>query len=115
MYNFTNVIKGQRAVEKEKLLAGRIPVEKEKLIADEMKLPEIPLRKLGKFVEPAKQKDNRSKSSYELRLIGNALCRQLAIYENIQNGEIPLLPETKKALQTSIKELCKAIVEKLKD
>lgn len=97
-------------MEKGKLLAGRIPVEKEKLIADEMKLPEIPLRKLGKFVEPA-----RSKSSYELRLMGNALCRQLAIYENIQNGEIPLLPETKKALQTSIKELCKAIVEKLKD
>ena len=45
--------------------------------------------------------------------MGNALCRQLATYENMQNGEIPLLPETKKALQSSIEELCKAIVEKI--
>lgn len=100
-------------MDKEKLLAGRIPVEKEKLIADEMKLPEIPLRKLGKFVQPAKQKDNRSKSSYELRLIGNALCRQLAIYEQMQNGEIPLLPDTKQSLYTSIIELCSVIIKKL--
>ena len=51
--------------------------------------------------------------SYELRLMGNALCKQLAIYESMQNGEIPLFPETKSALQTSIKELCKAIAEKI--
>lgn len=51
--------------------------------------------------------------SYELRLMGDALCKQLAIYESMQNGEIPLLPETKKDLQTSIKELCKAIAEKI--
>ena len=53
------------------------------------------------------------KPSYELRLMGNALCKQLAIYESMQNGEIPFLPETKKALQASIKELCKAIAEKI--
>lgn len=51
--------------------------------------------------------------SYELRLMGNALCKELAIYESMQNGEIPLLPETKKALQTTVKELCKAIAEKI--
>lgn len=60
-------------------------------------------------MENAKQR----KPSYELRLMGDALCKQLAIYESMQNGEIPLLPEMKKALQTSIKELCKAIVEKI--
>ena len=60
-------------------------------------------------MENAKQR----KPSYELRLMGEALCKQLAIYESMQNGEIPLLPEMKKALQTSIKELCKAIEEKI--
>lgn len=60
-------------------------------------------------MENAKQR----KPSYELRLMGDALCKQLAIYESMQNGEIPLLPEMKKALQTSIKELCKAIEEKI--
>ena len=58
------------------------------------------------------EKEKRS-ISYELRLMGNALCKQLAVYEQMQNGEIPLLPETKKTLQTSIEELCKAIVEKV--
>ena len=53
------------------------------------------------------------KPSYELRLMGAALCKQLAIYESMQNGEIPFLPETEKALQISIKELCKAIAEKI--
>ena len=60
-------------------------------------------------MENAKQR----KPSYELRLMGDALCKQLAIYESMQNGEIPLLPEMKKALQTSIKELCKAIKKKI--
>lgn len=55
------------------------------------------------------------KVSFELRLLGNALTRELAIYENMQNGEIPLLPETKKAMQTSIKELCTTIAEKVSD
>lgn len=59
------------------------------------------------------EKEKPSRISYELRLMGNALCKELAIYESMQNGEIPLLPETEKTLQTSIKELCKAIVEKI--
>ena len=59
------------------------------------------------------ENDKQRKPSYELRLMGNALCKQLAIYESMQNREIPYLPETKKALQTSIKELCKAIAEKI--
>lgn len=59
------------------------------------------------------ENDKQRKPSYELRLMGAALCKELAIYEQIQNGEIPLLPETEKTLQTSIKELCKAIVEKI--
>ena len=59
------------------------------------------------------EKEKLSRISYELRLMGNALCKELAIYESMQNGEIPLLPETEKNLQTSIKELCKAIVEKI--
>lgn len=59
------------------------------------------------------EKEKQRKPSFELRLMGNALCKELAIYEQMQNGEIPLLPETEKALQTSIKELCKAIEEKI--
>lgn len=59
------------------------------------------------------EKEKLSRISYELRLMGNALCKELAIYESMQNGEIPLLPETEKTLQTSKKELCKAIVEKI--
>lgn len=53
------------------------------------------------------------KSKFELRLMGHALLRELITYETMQNGEIPLLPETKKAAQSSIKELCTAILEKL--
>ena len=45
--------------------------------------------------------------------MGHALLRELITYETMQNGEIPLLPETKKAAQSSIKELCTAILEKL--
>lgn len=59
------------------------------------------------------ENDKQRKPSYEPRLMGAALCKELTIYEQIQNGEIPLLPETEKTLQTSIKELCKAIVEKI--
>ncbi len=51
--------------------------------------------------------------SFELRLMGNALCKQLAIYEQMQNGEIPLLPDTKQSLYTSIIELCSVIIKKL--
>lgn len=57
----------------------------------------------------------KSGMSFELRFMSNALCKQLAIYEQMQNGEIPLLPETKNALQSSIKELCKAIAEKIRN
>ena len=53
------------------------------------------------------------KSKFELRFIGNALLRELVNFESMQNGEIPLLPETKKAAQSSIKEICTAILEKL--
>lgn len=61
----------------------------------------------------AMENDKQRKPSYKLRLMGAALCKELTIYEQMQNGEIPLLPETEKTLQTSIKELCKAIVEKI--
>lgn len=53
------------------------------------------------------------KSKFELRFIGNALLRELVNFESMQNGEIPLLPETKKAAQSSIKELCTAILERI--
>lgn len=53
------------------------------------------------------------KLSYELRLMGAALCKELAIYESMQNGEIPRLPGTRKSLYASINELCGAIIRKL--
>ena len=59
------------------------------------------------------EKETKRKQSFELRLMGNVLCRQLAVYESMQNGEIPLLPETKKAAQSSIKELCTAILGRI--
>ena len=59
------------------------------------------------------EKETKRKQSFELRLMGNVLCRQLAVYESMHNGEIPFLLETEKALQTSIKELCTAILERI--
>ena len=53
------------------------------------------------------------KLSYELRLMGAALCKELAIYESMQNGEITRLPGTRKSLYASINELCGAIIKKL--
>ena len=47
------------------------------------------------------------KLSYELRLMGAALCKSM------QNGEIPRLPGTRKSLYASINELCGAIIKKL--
>ena len=45
--------------------------------------------------------------------MGAALCKELTIYEQIQNGEIPRLPGTRKSLYASINELCGAIIKKL--
>lgn len=59
------------------------------------------------------ENDKQHKPSYELRLMGNALCKELAIYEQMQNGEIPHLPDTKQSLYSSINELCGAIIKKL--
>lgn len=59
------------------------------------------------------ENDKQRKPSYELRLMGAALCKELAIYESMQNGEIPRLPGTRKSLYASINELCGTIIKKL--
>lgn len=53
------------------------------------------------------------KSKFELRLIGNALLREIITYESMESGEIPFLPETKTAALSSIKELCTAILGRI--
>lgn len=59
------------------------------------------------------ENDKQRKPSLELRLMGAALCKELTIYEQIQNGEIPRLPGTRKSLYASINELCGTIIKKL--
>ncbi len=59
------------------------------------------------------ENDKQRKPSYKLRFMGNALCKELAIYEQMQNGEIPRLPDTKQSLYASIIELCGVIIKEL--
>ena len=55
----------------------------------------------------------QGKASLDLRLLGAALCKELTIYDQIENGEIPLLPGTRKSLYASINELCVTIIKKV--
>lgn len=47
---------------------------------------------------------------HKLRLTADSLHSAVATYERIINNEVATTPEMKKAVQTSIKELCTALI-----
>jgi len=58
---------------------------------------------------------SEDKRSFKLRTTAAALSAAVNIYENILNGDMDYTPELKKAVQTSIKELCTALSADIKE
>lgn len=56
---------------------------------------------------------NELHSRHELEYMSEGLNNQVLLYQKMINGDIPVTDELKKAVQTSIKELCTALVERV--
>lgn len=65
-------------------------------------------------------KDNKAfltelHSRHELEYIAESLNNEVLLYQHIFNGNICVTDELKKAVQTSIKELCTALIKRVEE